>query len=564
MRHPPLGARVPDPNTDHEQSGEAGSEPGPSAGERIRGLVRFGAGPTAGGDAGPTAVMFEEGKIKSGKLANLTMWQAIFVLSWPVLIESFLNALVGMVDTTLAASLSEAATDAVGAASYFLWFIGLVGMAIGIGVTAMISRAMGRGRVAAANAALGQAVTLAFIAGLAVGVLIYLLAPMIASLLAMQGEAKALAVEYLRILAAGVPAQTLLLASIAACRGAGDALKPLRVMVVVNVVNIAVSWALSGATVAYAKPGEDGGVLEQVTLVPGFEAFGFGLSGIAWGSVIAWYVGVSLIILTLVRGSHGLRIIGRRLRPHPSTMRRLIRVGLPNFFETFGMWFGNFLIIYLVGQMQAGRTAAAAGQVETGLLGSHIVAIRIEAFSFMPGFAMSMAAATLAGQYLGARSPRMAKLAVLRCTVIASAIMALFGVAFIFAGQQIVGVFSQQPTHLELSPKLLFICGITQIPFAIAICIRGAMRGAGDTRVVMILTLVATYLVRLPLAWLASGVEIEAFGMTLHNPDPLRTVFGLDLHPLVAMWLALCAEHVVRCLFFLARFIQGGWKHAKV
>jgi len=54
-----------------------------------------------------------EGKIRSGRLAGLTMWQAIFVLSWPVLIESLLAATVGLVDTTLAAGLSEAATEAV-------------------------------------------------------------------------------------------------------------------------------------------------------------------------------------------------------------------------------------------------------------------------------------------------------------------------------------------------------------------------------------------------------------------------------------------------------------------
>lgn len=528
-----------------------------------RGLLRFGAGPTTGGDSGPTAVPFEEGKIKSGKLANLTMWQAILVLSWPVLIESFLNALVGMVDTTLAASLSEAATDAVGAASYFLWFIGLVGMAIGIGVTAMISRAMGRGRVAAANAALGQAVTLSLVIGGVVAVMIYAAAPWIASLLAMEGEAKGLAVEYLRILSVGVPAQTLLLASIAACRGAGDAVKPLQVMISVNIVNMLVSFALSGATLSFATAKADG-TLTQVTVLPGVDLFGFGLGGIAWGSVVAWYCGAGLITLTLIRGTHGLRIIGRRLRPHLHTMRRLIRVGLPNFFETFGMWFGNFLIIYLVGQLQAGRTAAASGAAETGLLGSHIVAIRIEAFSFMPGFAMSMAAATLAGQYLGAKAPRMATLAVLRCTVIASVIMAVFGFAFIFAGGAIVGLFTPQPTHLEIAPDLLLICGITQVPFAIAICVRGALRGAGDARVVMILTLITTYLVRLPAAWLATGVELDLFGIALPNPDPLRTVFGLDLHPLVALWLALCGEHVVRAVVFVARFLQGGWRSTKV
>ncbi len=56
-----------------------------------------------------------------------------------------------------------------------------------------------------------------------------------------------------------------------------------------------------------------------------------------------------LIVLAMViRGSGGVRLRARRLRPHYHTLRRLVRVGLPNFLETFGMWIGNFAVILLV------------------------------------------------------------------------------------------------------------------------------------------------------------------------------------------------------------------------
>ena len=123
------------------------------------------------GDAAPEGsapLINKQGTIRSGRLKGLTMWHAIWVLSWPVLIESFLNALVGLVDTTLAASLSEAATDAVGAASYFLWFISLVGMALGVGVTALVARSrLGlRGRKSAYLTITGVILGLATAAGM--------------------------------------------------------------------------------------------------------------------------------------------------------------------------------------------------------------------------------------------------------------------------------------------------------------------------------------------------------------------------------------------------------------
>src|SRR5690606_19359427 len=135
-------------------------------------------------------------------------------------------------------------------------------------------------------------------------------------------------------------------------------------------------------------------------------------------------------------------------------------------------------------------------------LGAHIVAIRIEAFSFLPGFAMSLAAATLAGQYLGARNPRLARIAVQRTTAISAALMGACGLAFVLFGKQITSLLTQEQIHLDMVPRLLVICGLVQVPFAMSIIYRSALRGAGDTSVVMWLTWISTYALRMPLAWI--------------------------------------------------------------
>ncbi|MBO6740645.1 MAG: hypothetical protein JJ916_12390, partial [Phycisphaerales bacterium] len=135
-------------------------------------------------ETGPKAVCTDDGRFKSGRLKGLTMWSAIFVLAWPVVLESFLNSLVGLVDTKLSASLEDgvAATDAIGGASYIMWFIGLVIMAIGVGATALISRSVGKGRLGVANVMLGQATTLSLICGSGIGVVVWFMAPTIVAL----------------------------------------------------------------------------------------------------------------------------------------------------------------------------------------------------------------------------------------------------------------------------------------------------------------------------------------------------------------------------------------------
>lgn len=84
--------------------------------------------------AGPAATV----GIKTGRLAGKSMNAAIVMLAWPVLCEALLNTTIGLVDTWLAAHISQSAADGVGAAAYVLWFFGLITMAIGVGATALI------------------------------------------------------------------------------------------------------------------------------------------------------------------------------------------------------------------------------------------------------------------------------------------------------------------------------------------------------------------------------------------------------------------------------------------
>jgi Na+-driven multidrug efflux pump len=136
--------------------------------------------------------------------------------------------------------------------------------------------------------------------------------------------------------------------------------------------------------------------------------------------------------------------------------------------------------------------------------------------------------------------------------------MGIMGVLFMTRGRQIVGVLSPQEVHLRITPTLLLITGSVQIPFAIGIVLRQAMRGAGDVKWVAALTWIGTYGARLPLAYLLSGADIPLpNGRVIHNPTGLTP-------SLPRMWIGLCSELVIRCLLFGARFVHGGWVKARV
>jgi Na+-driven multidrug efflux pump len=276
------------------------------------------------------------------------------------------------------------------------------------------------------------------------------------------------------------------------------------------------------------------------TLVNPFS-FDMHLGGIAWGTSSSFFFGAVMTFWVLRRGVKDLRLEAEDLALSPVMTRRLVRVGMPGFIDSLMMWSANLLVLIVIGMVAAAE--AVDGVPREGLQGAHLITIRWEAFSFLPGFAVGTAAGALAGQYLGAGNDRMAQRSILTCTALGAALMGSLGIVFMVAGEPLTRIISSEPVHLQETPPLLFICGTVQVFFAITMVLRQGLRGVGDTRWSMIITTVASYGLRLPAAWF--------FGVVL----------GMGLR---GVWIGLCGEIVIRAGLFAWRFFNGGWKRVRV
>lgn len=455
----------------------------------------------------------EAGQLR-GRLAGLSLPRQVFVLSiWP-LMEQALNFLVGFVDMSLAAhlepeSVGVAAADAIGIAGHMGWLIGLLQGCVAIGTGALVARAIGGGRKTVANAALGQSVTMIGLVGLFSAVVLFFIAGPFARLVGAKGLALEQCELYLRVFALAVPFSTQLFIGAAALRAAGDTRTPFLLMLLVNAVNIIVSVAL--------------------------VKMGFGVAGIAAGTCVAWILGSLIMIQLLVRGRSGIRLRLLRMRPHWHTAKRILRIGLPSLFEMLGMWTGNLVMLAIIGRM---------GEPEDGLLGIFMIAVRIESISFMGGFAIGTAAATLVGQYLGAGNVKRAGDAVKLCLVAAMLLMGAWSAVFLAIPEQLALLVTDQPLHLQTVPTMVWLCAFGQPMFAMAIVISNAMRGAGDTRTPMGLTYFITYFIRVPWVYLG-GI-----------------VLGLNI---IGVWTGLVAEWYVRGGLFAAFFfLHRRWQRVEV
>ncbi|MFZ4643288.1 MAG: MATE family efflux transporter [Phycisphaerales bacterium] len=499
---------------------------------------------SVGPDDPPDAVMALEGaevaldgSIRSGKLAGRTMWSAIRFLAIPILLQQLVAACVGLVDKMIAGSLPGTtvvpALDGIGIGSYVGWFIGIAMAGLGVGAQAIIARAIGAGRALESEEACGQSITLSLIWGVLIGVILWFAVVPLAEVAGLYGQSADFCIQYVRLLAIAMPATGVMTVGSMCLHGAGETWTPAWIAVVVNVVNAIASWLLSGAQYQAGN--------FVVPNVLGIDGAKWGVIGIAAGTAISYVVGALLTVRALHKGTRDFNPKKRHLRPSREMTWRIARIGIPNFTEGIALWGVNLFVMIFIGMIAHNRIAQ--GKPGDGLIGAHMIAVQWESFSFLPGFAMGIAAGALAGQYIGAGNVQQARRAITACTIVGCTIMGLLGIVFIFAGEPLTRVISNQEIHLREVPPILMTCGFIQVFFALAMVIRNGLRGVGDTTACLVITVISSYFIRLPLAWVL-GVWLD---------------YGL-----LGIWIALSGELVVRGLLFLWRFRSKGWESLRV
>ena len=174
---------------------------------------------------------------------------------------------------------------------------------------------------------------------------------------------------------------------------------------------------------------------------------------------------------------------------------------------------------------------------------AHQVGLSIESFSFLPGYGLAIAAATMVGQSIGAGKYTRAKLENWEANRLAIVIMAGMGIIFFFFPYLLLCAFTTDEAVIELGTVFLKIVALLQIPLALTMVLAGSLRGAGDTRFIMGATMIGMWGVRVPLAL---GAALWA----------RQSVFYI--------WAAMIADWTVRMGLLLWRYQSERWRQIQV
>lgn len=450
----------------------------------------------------------------ANQLATGSVHREVFYLALPVLGEQVFSFFVSFYDTYLAGHLpgntSVTSTAAIGVGAYVSWLANLMFMLASSGTLALVSRAKGKGDLAEANVILGRSIAAGGIIGLLFALVMIPSAPYFVALTQLSDEAAQIAVRFIRVDSVGEIFTAITLCGAAAYRGSGNMRIPLGVLAIVSIVNVIVSYSL----------------VHGIGPLPAM-----GVDGIVGGTVIARILGGLLMLATLMSGVGGLRLRWREVHLGGHHIARLTRIGIPAALDGMIAWSSHFLFVRVISEI--GDTAFAA----------HYVAVQFEAVTYLPATAWGAAAATSIGMSLGAgdsqRAVKCGHAAAIQCLPVGILGLILFATA----GRPIYQLMSNSMEIQNVGISALPVLAACQVPLVIGIVYIHGLRGAGETRLPLILAIISTAGLRTPIAWLC-GIHWNG--------------------GLAGAWLGMMADVVVRCLLGAWMYSKGRWTQLKI
>ena len=448
-------------------------------------------------------------------LINRGMIATILTLAWPTMLEQLMQTAVQYIDTAMVGSLGTQATAAVGATTTVNWLVGSSVSALGVGFLSFFARAYGANDKKAASRAVMQAVVVTVFTGLLFTVLTLSLSGVIPVWMQVDPAIQRLAGRYFFILYLPMLPRTASMIFGTVLRAAGDTRSPMKIGILVNVVNVILNFLMIYPTRSLT-------VLGTTFTMPGF---GWGVLGAAAASAIAFAVGG--VCITVVLWHHPMvSPRGQWFRPDWEILLPCLKTAMPNMLQRFGTSLGYVAFASMINSLGELSTAA------------HTIANTVESAFYIPGYGMQTAAATLAGNAYGARDRQRMKDLAAMFIPIEICLMILSGGALFVSAPALVGIFSDSPEVIALGTTVLRMVAVSEPFYGFSIIVEGMMLGVGNTKKPFVFNILGMWGVRIAGTFLC--VRFFAGG-------------------LVAAWGCMIAHNMLLFALFLICYIRGSW-----
>ena len=430
----------------------------------------------------------------------------VWTLAWPSIITNLFYATSSIAAIKVVGDLGPDAIAAAVTGQRVTFILQAVLTGVLAGSTALIARNWGANKKLEAGIFFSRTVQLVTFLALISAVLIWKFAEPLVIFFGLKDEALFLSTQYLKSIAPFYIGYGCGLGLITALRAIGDVKTPLIIGVIMNLFAIFFMLVLVNGWLGFPK---------------------YGVVGAALGNGVSFVIGAALLIVFWLSNQLQVRY-SSIFNFDIKRVKEIFEVGLPAALEQVIFQIGITAFLILVAFY--GTEAYAA----------YGIGVQILSFSIVIGFGFSIAGATLVGQHLGAKNEEQAKRAgwgAMRLSIIS---MTFFGVLITIFAEPLARYMIDNDEVVRLTVIFIWLLGSMQPLMAIEFSLGGALRGAGDTKTPLAITLTCLLFIRVFLAMIFFLLDAR-----------VEVIFS-----------TLVADYVVKGFLYVARFRSDRWMNA--
>lgn len=409
-------------------------------------------------------------KNQEGLMTSGNIWEQIILFAIPLIIGNLFQQLYNTVDSIVVGNfIGDNALAAVNSSGPVVQLLISFFMGLSMGGGVVLSNRFGALDEEGVQKSIHTSIALTFTSGLISTILGVTLTPTILKLVQVDPEVMQDSILYLRLYFAGIIGLIIYNMGSGLLRAVGDSKSPLKFLIVSSITNI---------------------ILDLLFVV----VFKWGIAGVAIATSIAQFASAFLILHKLTHTDQMYRLHIRKIGFDIDTLKRIIRIGLPSACQNGVVSFSNVVV-------QANINAF--GKIAMAGAGAYH---KIDGFAIMPVMSLSMSMTTFVGQNIGAKTYDRVRKGVKVGLVLSCSISLLLSCFIYICAPQLLSIFSDTPEVIAVGTLMMK----TIVPFylllAISHCLSGVLRGAGLTKVPMVVMITCWCICRM--TWITLTVKM--------------------------------------------------------
>lgn len=433
-------------------------------------------------------------------ILNSSIGKALFKLAWPLVLTNLLQTMYNITDAFFLGKLGTAEFSAPTLAQPIMFVFIALGAGFSQAGSTIIAQYTGMKRQDLAEKNAAQAILTTLVLSSVFSFVGILSARAIVSQMALSKYTIDLAVTYMVIELASVPFMFVMQLNSGILRGWGNSVIALRLTFVSVMMNV---------------------VLDPIFI------FGFkqGVAGAAVATFISRFVIAVYFTYLMFSGKYGFKLRVKDFKPDFGSIMQVIKIGLPASFGQAVTSLGFTLIMGVVSRFGV-EVVSAYG------VGQKISQLMV---NFASG--VSLACASMIGQFLGADKPDLASRTVKKAAIFTFSVALTVSTLLFFFGHNVTKFFVNDPKVIEMG-EIYFRLISFSLPFFTTLAVfMDTLRGSGHTVQSTIIDIVRLWGIRIPIVTILA----EKYGF--------RGVFyGMIISNISAMFLA------------MAFLVFGNWK----